>query len=48
MDKPKTTARDEWHAARKALMDELTRLRDQFNRGAWIETPGFSSAALSR
>ena len=48
MDNPKNTARDEWRAARKALVDELTRLRDQFGRTAWVEASGFSSAAPSR
>jgi hypothetical protein len=48
MDGSKTTSRDEWHAARKALVEELTRLRDQFGRAAWGELPGFSSVPASR
>jgi hypothetical protein len=30
-------ARDEWRAARTALVEELTRLRDQFNAIGWVE-----------
>jgi hypothetical protein len=48
MDNPKSAAREEWRVARKALVDELTRLRDQLGRGGWVEAPGFSSAAPSR
>ncbi|HKA74413.1 MAG TPA: hypothetical protein VKE26_21585 [Xanthobacteraceae bacterium] len=48
MENPKNIARDEWRAARKALVDELTRLRDQFNGGGWAERSAFSSAVLSR
>ena len=48
MDNPKTTAREEWRAARKALVDELTRLRDQLGRTGWIEASAFSSATPAR
>jgi len=48
MDTAKTTARDEWRAARKALMDDLTRLRDQLGRSGWVEVPGFSPLPQSR
>jgi hypothetical protein len=48
MDGSKTTSRDEWRAARQALVDELTRLRDQFGRAAWGEQPGFSPLPLPR
>jgi len=48
MENPKNIARDEWRAARNALVDELTRLRDQFNGGGWAERPAFSSAAPAR
>ena len=33
MECAKTASRDEWLAARKALVEELTRLRDQFSAG---------------
>jgi hypothetical protein len=59
MDRPTTACRDEWRAARTALVEDLTRLRDQFSAG-WCERlwagvekhqatagPTFSSAALS-
>jgi hypothetical protein len=32
-----TVSGDEWRAARKALLDELTRLRDQFSRGENVQ-----------
>jgi hypothetical protein len=35
MDSSKTSARDERLAARKALLDQLARLRDQFSAG-WL------------
>jgi hypothetical protein len=35
MDNPRTSGRDERVAARKALLDELARLRDQFSAG-WL------------
>jgi hypothetical protein len=35
MDSPKTPSRDERLAARKALLDQLARLRDQFGAG-WL------------
>jgi len=58
MDRPKTACRDEWLAARKALVEDLTRLRDQFSAGCeriWIQRDNnspnlgrtFSSAAVS-
>jgi hypothetical protein len=34
MDNPRTTLRDERLAARKALMDQLARLRQQLSAGA--------------
>jgi len=48
MENPKNIARDEWRAARKALVDELTRLREQFNGGGWAERPAFSLTAPAR
>jgi hypothetical protein len=33
MECPKTASREEWVTARKALVEELTRLRDQFSAG---------------
>jgi len=48
MDNPKNAAREEWRVARKALVDELTRLRDQFGRSGWVEVSAFSSAAPAR
>jgi hypothetical protein len=35
MDSSKTLSRDERFAARKALLDQLARLRDQFSAG-WL------------
>jgi hypothetical protein len=35
MDSSKTLSRDERFAARKALVDQLARLRDQFSSG-WL------------
>ena len=37
MDGAKTDFCDEWRAARKALLEELARLRDQFGRAGWDE-----------
>src|SRR5262249_31712026 len=48
MENPKNIARDEWRAGRKALVDELTRLREQFNSGGWAERPAFSLTAPAR
>ena len=48
MENPKNIARDEWRAAREALVDELTRLRDRFNGGGWAERPAFSLTAPAR
>ena len=46
MDNPRTTPRDERLAARKALMDQLARLRQQLSAG-WLElerTDAFATA----
>jgi len=36
MECSKSASREEWLAARKALVEELTRLRDQFSAGGAI------------
>ena len=33
----KTAGRDEWRAARRALVEELTRLRDGFCHAGWAD-----------
>ena len=46
MDNPRTTLRDERLAARKALMDQLARLRQQLSAG-WLDlerAEGFAGA----
>jgi hypothetical protein len=47
MDNPGTSGRDERFAARKALMDELARLRDQFSAG-WLKLERAESFASAQ
>ena len=37
MDTANTAGREEWHAARRALVEELTRLRDGFCHVGWAD-----------
>jgi hypothetical protein len=37
MDNANIAGRDEWRAARRALVEELTRLRDGFCHAAWAD-----------
>ena len=47
MDSPRTSGRDERLAARKALMDELARLRDQFSAG-WLNLERTEAFAVAQ
>jgi len=48
MDSPKTSSRDDRFAARKVLLDQLARLRDQFSAGWLYMEPSEAFAAPQR
>jgi hypothetical protein len=48
MESPQALAREEWRAARMALVDQLTRLRDEFRRFELPAVPAASSAGDAR